>query len=89
MSGQVLAARAQLLQGELQRAKQNVVAATEQLEAAKAHLNMVIGHINEVAYLMSEEMKLAELAKQSEATADVAPIDSKEQGNGEAIEQEA
>lgn len=49
--------RAQVLQNELQRAKQSVAALTEQLEAARAHQNMVLGHLNEVGYLMGEAKK--------------------------------
>lgn len=58
MDSNTLAQRAQLLQAEIQRAKQNVIALTEQLEQAKNHFNMVSGHINEIAYLMGEEKKL-------------------------------
>jgi hypothetical protein len=84
MSLEVLGNRAQVLNAELQRAKQNVTGLTEQLEQAKVHLNMVAGHLNEVAYLMGEEQKLA----QKQAAKDVAPVDSKEQDNGEADSKE-
>ena len=92
----LLANRAGLLNQELQQAKQNVISLTEQLEQAKAHLNMVVGHLNEVAYLMGEERKAAQ-EEADRIAAEVAPQlaeaqkqkelenqNSGEQANGEA-----
>jgi hypothetical protein len=84
MSLEVLGNRAQVLNAELQRAKQAVTTLTEQLDGAKVHLNMVAGHLNEVAFLMGEEQKLA----QEQAAKDAASKESKEQGNGEADSKE-
>jgi len=58
--------RASVLREEFTRARQNVVAITEQLEQEKAHLNVVSGHLNEVAYLIGEAQKLAPECTESE-----------------------
>lgn len=57
MSHQFLLDRAAVLQVELQKAKQNVISATEQLETARSHLCVVNGHFNEINYLIIEEQK--------------------------------
>ena len=59
MSIKFLAERATLLNAESQKAKANVSALTEQLDQAKNHLHVVIGHANEIAYLMQEEHRRA------------------------------
>jgi len=84
----MLADRAKLLQGEFQRAKQNVLSLNEQLEQAKIHLNTVFGHLNEVAYLMGEEQKSNPqptdlLPKEHMAAMDSKTEDSKEMEDGE------
>jgi len=88
MSIELLAARAQVLQTEIQRAKQNVNTATEQLEQSKAHLNMVSGHLNEVAFLMGELQKKDSSPEELTEAINRNPIvepDSKEQDNGHTI----
>lgn len=65
MSETVLLQRAQALQAELQRAKQNLLSISEQHDQAKAHLSMVSGHLNEVAYLLGEEKKAKENVQNS------------------------
>jgi len=82
MSIQYLSERAGVLNQELQRAKQNVTGLTEQLEQAKVHLNMVVGHLNEVGFLIGEEQKA------NQAVMDAAPVESKEPEHVETNNQE-
>jgi hypothetical protein len=50
--------RVKLLQSELQRRKQNISLLTEQLEHAHIDCHTITGHLNELSYLIAEEMKL-------------------------------
>ena len=67
MTSQILAVRSQILQKELQNAKSNVMLASEQLEQSKAHLHMVSGHVNEIAYLLGEEMNLSPVSQEPQS----------------------
>ncbi len=77
MDRNTLAQRAQLLQADLQKAKQNVLSFTEQLEQAKNHLSTVVGHLNEVGYLIGEEQKL----EQSQSAAVMDSLEPEPQGD--------
>ncbi len=90
MDSNALVQRAQLLQTELQKSKQNVIGLGEQLEQAKAHLHMVTGHLNEVSFLLGEEQKIAQgtPVDTQMAVMDNLNIDSKEQEHGETVNQE-
>jgi len=70
----LLSKRAKLLQGEIQKAKQNVSTLTENLEQAKANLHKVSGHLQEVWYLIMEQKKVQDAQAKA----------SKEQEDGEA-----
>lgn len=83
MDSNALVQRAQLLQTELQKSKQNVIGLGEQLEQAKAHLHMVTGHLNEVSFLLGEEQKIAQgTPVDTQTVLDNLNIDSKEQEHG-------
>ena len=57
---QALTDRANALKNEIEKAKQNIVHFTEQLEQAKSNYYTVVGHINEVAHLLSIAQKNSE-----------------------------
>jgi chromosome segregation ATPase len=76
--------RVQTLQVELQKSKQNLQDCTERLEQAKAHVNMVSGHLNEAAYLMQQAQ-----AKEAGQKAAMDALEHKEEKNGDANEQDA
>ena len=90
MSVETLAARAKVLQGVVQEASQNVNSLSQQLQQATIHLHTVSGHLNEVAYLLSEAQKEAGLIP-AEALEEHAKCKEQQDGqvDGEGSEQAA
>ena len=81
----VLNERSKALREEFNKARQNVVNLSEQLEQGKASLNVISGHLNEAAYLLAEAQKLSPVTMDSAEQGDPIHVET----NIEAEEQVA